>query len=163
MIIVSCWTKYLKEDVIELVDTFFLYGEECSCYSLWWFTLAAPTKTNLSKNDSDLARPIIFSKRTFISIYSLANVGLVVSLASRWYDFGSRVYPRGSLVIALVCGPSLNISETVHWFFLIFCMKLVYHKGTKATEPDFWKKSWGVANGGKTPNRPCPSYYSGSV
>ena len=32
---------------------------------------------------------------------------------------------------------SLNISETAHWFFLIFCMKLVHHKGTKVTEPDF--------------------------
>ena len=59
--------------------------------------------------------------------------------------FGPRVYPRGSLVIALVrwsvvrwsVGPSVNISETVHWFFLIFCMKLEHHKGTKVTEPDF--------------------------
>ena len=33
--------------------------------------------------------------------------------------------------------PSLNISETAHWFFLIFCMKLGHHKGTKVTEPDF--------------------------
>ena len=33
--------------------------------------------------------------------------------------------------------PSLNISETVHWFFLIFCMKLKHHKGRKVTEPDF--------------------------
>ena len=70
--------------------------------------------------------------------------------------FGPRVYPRGSLVITLVrqsvgpsvclsvrlsvgpsARPSLNISETAHWFFLIFCMKLGYHKGTKVTEPDF--------------------------
>ena len=34
-------------------------------------------------------------------------------------------------------GLSLNISETVHWFFLIFCMKLEDHKGTKVTERDF--------------------------
>ena len=34
-------------------------------------------------------------------------------------------------------GPSLNISETVHCFFLIFCIKLEHHKGTKVTEPDF--------------------------
>ena len=44
--------------------------------------------------------------------------------------FGPRVYPRGSLVIPLSVrpsvGPSLNISETVHQFFLIFCMKLVH-------------------------------------
>ena len=58
--------------------------------------------------------------------------------------FGPRVYPKGSLVIALVqvcvrpcvC-PSLNISETAHQFFLDFCMKLGHHKGTKVTEPDF--------------------------
>ena len=58
--------------------------------------------------------------------------------------FGPRVYPRGSLVIAFVrplarwsvC-PSLNISETVHLFFLGFCMKLGHHKGTKVTELDF--------------------------
>ena len=36
-----------------------------------------------------------------------------------------------------VRGPSVNISETIHWFFLIFCMKLEHHKGTKVTEPDF--------------------------
>ena len=59
---------------------------------------------------------------------------------------GSRVYPIESIVIAVVSPwsvvrpsvrPSLNISETVHWFFLIFCMKLEDHKGTKVTEPDF--------------------------
>ena len=48
--------------------------------------------------------------------------------------------PKGSLVIALVRwsvrDPSLNISETAHWFFLIFCIKLEHHKGTKMTEPD---------------------------
>ena len=36
-----------------------------------------------------------------------------------------------------VVRPSLNISETVDWFFLIFWMKLEQHKGTKVTEPDF--------------------------
>ena len=55
--------------------------------------------------------------------------------------FGPRIYLRGSLVIALVRGPSvlpsLSISESAHWFFLIFCMKLGHHKGTKVTEPDF--------------------------
>ena len=73
--------------------------------------------------------------------------------------FGPRVLPRGSLVIVLVRwsvrwsvrGPSVNISEAVHWFFLIFCMKLEHYKGTKVTEPDFEKKSWGVTNGGKSP------------
>ena len=32
---------------------------------------------------------------------------------------------------------SLNISETALRIFLIFCMKLGHHKGTKVTEPDF--------------------------
>ena len=67
--------------------------------------------------------------------------------------FGPRVYQRGSLVIALVrwsvrgpsVRPSLNISKTVHWFFLVFCMKLEHHKGTKVTEPDL-KKNLGVTN-----------------
>ena len=65
----------------------------------------------------------------------------------RLFHFGSRVSPRWSLVIALVrrsmVRPSLNISETAHFFFLIFCMKLGHYKGTKVTEPDFWKKIWG--------------------
>ena len=58
--------------------------------------------------------------------------------------------PEGSLVIALVrplvrpsVGLSLNISETALGIFLKFCMKLGHHKGTKVTEPDFWKKIWG--------------------
>ena len=58
--------------------------------------------------------------------------------------FGTRVYPIGSMVIAFVrqlvrpsVSFSLNISETAHWFFLIFCMKLGHRKGTKLTDPDF--------------------------
>ena len=47
--------------------------------------------------------------------------------------FSTPVYPRGSYVItpvrSLVLGPSLNISETLHCFFLFFCMKLGHHKG----------------------------------
>ena len=32
----------------------------------------------------------------------------------------------------------------VHWFFLIFCMKLEHHKGTKETEPEnLWGHKWG--------------------
>ena len=72
-----------------------------------------------------------------------------------WSNFGPWVYPRGSLVIALVRGqlvsPSINISETVHCFFLIFCMKLEHHKGTKVTEPDFWKKILEGYKWGKNP------------
>ena len=33
--------------------------------------------------------------------------------------------------------PSLKISETALRIFLIFCMKLGHHNGTKVTEPDF--------------------------
>ena len=43
----------------------------------------------------------------------------------------------GPSVCALVGDPSLNILGTVHNFFLIFCMKLGHHKGTKVTEPNF--------------------------
>ena len=46
--------------------------------------------------------------------------------------------------IRLLFCPSLDISETFISFFIIFCMKLGHHKGTKVTEPDFWKKIlWG--------------------
>ena len=40
-------------------------------------------------------------------------------------------------LVSLSVGPSLNISETAHWFFLIFCLKLEHHKDTKGTESDF--------------------------
>ena len=64
------------------------------------------------------------------------------TLEERCSYLDPRVYPRGSIVIALVRGPSvhgpsLNISETALRIFLIFCMKLEHHKGTKVTEPDF--------------------------
>ena len=53
--------------------------------------------------------------------------------------------PEGSLVIALVSrsvrGPSIfKYLRDRYWFFPTFCMKLVDHKGTKVTEPDFFKK-----------------------
>ena len=60
-------------------------------------------------------------------------------------NFG-QVYPRGSLVIALVCYPlvgpsvglSLNISRDCSLVFLkFFAKKLGHHMGTKVTEPDF--------------------------
>ena len=38
----------------------------------------------------------------------------------------------------------------VQCILVLFCMKLVHHKGTKVTEPDFWKKILGVSNGEKT-------------
>ena len=58
--------------------------------------------------------------------------------------FGPWVYQKGSLnprsriALVHVCVCS-DILETAH-YFLIFCMKLGHHKGTKVTEPDFWKK-----------------------
>ena len=39
----------------------------------------------------------------------------------------------------------------VHGILVLFCMKLEHHKGTKVTEPDFWKKILGVTNGEKNP------------
>ena len=50
---------------------------------------------------------------------------------------------RGPSVRPWSVGPSLNISETVHWFFLIFCMKLVHQKGRKVTQPYFEKNLGG--------------------
>ena len=54
------------------------------------------------------------------------------------YRKGSYVITlvRSSVGLSVVHDPSLNTSETVHQFFLIFCMKLGHHKGTKVTEPD---------------------------
>ena len=52
----------------------------------------------------------------------------------------NRPCPAIGLSVGLSVGPSvglfLDISEAVHWFFLILCMKLEHHKGTKMTEPD---------------------------
>ena len=60
--------------------------------------------------------------------------------------------PRGSLLIALVC-PSvvLSICPSGGPFFLIFCMTLGHHKGTKVTEPDFWKEILGDHKWGENP------------
>ena len=43
-------------------------------------------------------------------------------------------------------------AEAALRIFLIFCMKLVHHKGTKVTEPDFWKKILGGSQMGETPH-----------
>ena len=76
--------------------------------------------------------------------------------------FWTPVYPKGSYVINLVCsccwsvlGLSLDISETVCQIFLIFCMKLVHHMGTKATDPDFYERILGVTYWEK----PIQGYY----
>ena len=44
----------------------------------------------------------------------------------------------------------INLTTRGPLYTCLFCMKLGHHKGTKATEPDFWKKSWGVTNWGKS-------------
>ena len=47
---------------------------------------------------------------------------------------------RPCLLVRPSIGPSvrfLNISETAIRIFLIFCMKLMHHNGTKVTEPNF--------------------------
>ena len=73
----------------------------------------------------------------------------------KWYTcqkilFWTQGLPEGVLSNLCLCVcPSLNISETAHYFFLVFCMKLGHHKGTKVTEPDFWKKILGFTNGEK--------------
>ena len=53
--------------------------------------------------------------------------------------FRPRVYPRWSLVIALVRGrfAVFKYLRDRSLVFLIFCMELGHHKGTKVTEPDF--------------------------
>ena len=68
----------------------------------------------------------------------------LVEATSRGTIFWTPGLPDGVLsnhpcpsVVRPSVGPSLDISETVHQFFLIFCMKLGHHKGTKVTEPDF--------------------------
>ena len=79
-------------------------------------------------------------------VFSLPHGGVHGAPKQEMSHFGPRVYPRGSYVIThvrpwsvspSVRSPSLNISETALRIFLIFCMKLVHHKGTKVTEPDF--------------------------
>ena len=48
-------------------------------------------------------------------------------------------HPCGQSVCLLVCvsvGPSLDISDMLIRFFLIFCIELEQHKGTKVTEPN---------------------------
>ena len=75
-----------------------------------------------------------------ISLFAFNLPGNLPRVSSYISNFGPRVYPRGSLVIALVRGPSvdssvdplvcpsLNFSETAIRIFLIFCMKLGHHK-----------------------------------
>ena len=57
--------------------------------------------------------------------------------------FLTLVYPKVSYVInperpSVVCGqPVYKYLRDGQWVFLIFCMKLGHHKGTKVTGPDF--------------------------
>ena len=84
---------------------------------------------------------------------------------SIWFTFNWYFYilyylivldPGFTRVIALVRPWSVVRGPSVFKYlrdrskdFSNFCMKLVHHKGTKVTEPDFWKKilgghKWGV-------------------
>ena len=94
--------------------------------------------------------------------YTWKNVILTLLITLQNYSkiivhFETSIQPPGSLVFhpsvvrPFVCGPSLNISETANWFFLIFCMKLGHQRVQKWQSPIFEKKSWGVTNGGKPP------------
>ena len=72
-----------------------------------------------------------------------------------WIYFGPRVYPKRSFVIALVrvyvCLSVFKYLRDHSLVFSSFCMKLGHHKGTKVTEPDFWKKILGGHKWGKIP------------
>ena len=95
-----------------------------------------------------------------LEVFQVFNISIPWSLKSpkqgvmfashlnAWFSFWTPGLPEGVLSNHLrglcVCQsvrpsvrPSLDISETVYWFFPIFCMKLEHDKGTKVTEPDF--------------------------
>ena len=61
-------------------------------------------------------------------------------------------HPCLSVLHWSISGPHLKIWETGHCFSFIFCMMLGHHKGTKVTEPDFWKKILGVSQMGEKPH-----------
>ena len=62
--------------------------------------------------------------------------------------FWTQDLPEGVLSNALV-RPSVRTALRI---FLIFCMKLGHYKGTKVTEPDFWKKNLGGSQMGENPH-----------
>ena len=111
------------------------------------FTLVCMAQKSYLKNDKE--RCMILSSHTgppFSSAKCKMQFLLIFKTCPniRINHFGPRVYREGSYVITHVrpsvvrsSSPSLNISETALRIFLIFCMKLVHHKGTKVTEPDF--------------------------
>ena len=125
-------------------------------YLLWYMTLKQfgniITFNVLKNSHIDLkacAKLLVFSVKLFLcQCYPVLAYIHIIKRDPRAYDFWTPVYPRGSYVITPVCPlvrplvrrlvrPSLDISETVHYFILIFYMKLLHHKGTKMTEPDF--------------------------
>ena len=81
--------------------------------------------------------------RGFYAIYKL-RIWLVKSPLSFHLYFEPQVYLMGSIVMALV---SVLVRQSIFKYLrnrsLVFCMKLVHDKGTKVTEPDFWKKILG--------------------
>ena len=69
-------------------------------------------------------------------------LGGVLATKLARYPFWTPGLPEGVLSnhpwLWSVVRPSVfKYLRDVHCFFLIFCMKLVLHKGTKVTEPDF--------------------------
>ena len=134
--------KCVNDGILHFLTFSFIYSLKCLEHvDLWRFSM-----------DNSRWQRMLYSKKLFCRRdweASVFHMFLMILCSSISFHFGPRVYPRGSLVIALVrwsmvrpsVGPSLNISETVDCFFLIFCLKLEYHKGTKVTEPDFWKKN----------------------
>ena len=86
--------------------------------------------------------------------------GILYGRTQKSAYFGRQVYQKGSLVITSVVRPcvcpsvrpSLNISETAHWFFLIFCLNLGHLKGTKVTQSQIFEKNLGGSQMGGNPH-----------
>ena len=108
---------------------------ECSFYE----------KSQINSARKGTLQGIFMSENTVMETLQILTSNLQLSainyhsLKQIWYLVITFVSGPWS-VRSSVSGPSLNISETVHQFFLIFCMKLGYHKGTKLTEPGVGKK-----------------------
>ena len=62
---------------------------------------------------------------------SLANRCLILEPCLSYLITPLRPSMVHSSIRQLVCGRSLNISETIHYFFLMFCIKLEHHNGKK--------------------------------
>ena len=70
----------------------------------------------------------------------ICGVGMYIQYGFKYWTPGLPDGVLSNCPCPSICSlvrPSLNISETAHWIFLIFCMMLMHHKGTKVIEPDF--------------------------